>query len=152
MMLTAFNAVNLVASNVNNRRNNNNNNNNDNNDNNNQDNQAKTEGEVMNPANMIILPPILPGRSLHLHEKTLMRRSLSPFKLGPIEGLKVKPSIYGTTYAAFIDILLASLRYQVSRRSVVYHKNMIKRYCPTIMMMMMMIIIFHFLTGRGQKV
>ena len=35
MMLTAFNAANLVASNVNNRRNNNNNNNNDNNDNNN---------------------------------------------------------------------------------------------------------------------
>ena len=120
MMLTAFNAVNLVASNVNNRRNNNNNNNNDNNDNNNQDNEAKTEGEVMNPANMIILPPILPGRSLHLHEKTLMRRSLSPFKLGPIEGLKVKPSIYGVTYAAFIDILLASLRYQVSGRSIVY--------------------------------
>ena len=101
----------------------------------------------MNPANMIILPPILPGRSLHLHEKTLMRRSLSPFKLGPIEGLKVKPSIYGVTYAAFIDILLASLRYQVSRRSVVDHRNMIE-YCPMIMMM----IIFHFLTGRGPKV
>ncbi len=63
MMLAAFNAVNLVASNDNNRRNNNNNNNNDNNDNNNVLNEGNTMSEIDNPMNMIILPPVT-GRNL----------------------------------------------------------------------------------------
>ena len=65
MMITAFNAVNLIASNNNNRRNNNNNNNNDNNDNNGQINEANTMGDIENPNNMINIPP-LPGRRLFI--------------------------------------------------------------------------------------
>ena len=63
MMITAFNAANIVASNNNNRNNNNNNNNNDNNDNNSQISEANTNGMVENPNNMIIIPPV-PGRKL----------------------------------------------------------------------------------------
>lgn len=63
MMIAAFNAVNLVASNNNNRRNNNNNNNNDMNDNNNQINEGNTMGDIMEPNNMVNIPP-LPGRQL----------------------------------------------------------------------------------------
>lgn len=113
MMLTAFNAVNLVASDINNRRNNNNNNNNDNNDNNNQDNTANTDAEIENPNNMIFLPPI-PGRSLY-SKNLVMRRSISSFHLE-----ELKPSLYGNTYSAFIDILKGSLRFQVEWNFLIY--------------------------------
>ena len=63
MMITAFNAVNLIVSNNNNRRNNNNNNNNDNNDNNGQIQEANTMGDIDEQMGMVVLPP-LPGRRL----------------------------------------------------------------------------------------
>ena len=66
------------------------------------------DAEIENPNNMIILPPI-PGRSLY-SKSLMMRRSISSFQLE-----ELKPSLYGNTYSAFIDILMGSLRFQVLR-------------------------------------
>ena len=69
MMITGFNAVNLIASNNNNRNNNNNNNNNDNNDNNGQTQEAGTFGDIDNPGTPVVVPP-LPGRRLFTRSAT----------------------------------------------------------------------------------
>ena len=92
MMITAFNAVNLIASNNNNRRNNNNNNNNDNNDNNSNLGEANTNGMVENPSNMINLPPI-PGRRLFTRSADFVKSS---------------------TYLAYAQVMKALVWFQVS--------------------------------------
>jgi hypothetical protein len=114
MMLAAFNAVNLVASNNNNRRNNNNNNNNDNNDNNNQVNEGNTMGDIDNPMNMIILPPVT-GRNLY--DKLVVKRATgSGFHLDDDDDddkMNSSTTTTGMLYTAFTDILLAGVRFQV---------------------------------------
>ena len=74
MMITGFNAVNLIASNNNNRNNNNNNNNNDNNDNNGQTQEAGTFGDIDNPGTPVVVPP-LPGRRLFTRSATTKVRA-----------------------------------------------------------------------------
>ena len=75
MILTAFNAISLIASNNNNNNNNNSNNDNDNNNNNVNINEGTNTGNIEDPNNMVNLPPASGGRKFRLKRMAITEKN-----------------------------------------------------------------------------
>ena len=75
MVLTAFNAISIVANNNNNDNDNNNNNDNDNNNNNVNINEGNNKGNIEDPNNMVNLPAPPGGRRKRLKRRTIIKQS-----------------------------------------------------------------------------
>ena len=135
MVLTAFNAISIVANNNNNDNDNNNNNDNDNNNNNVNINEGNNKGNIEDPNNMVNLPAPPGGRRKRLKRRIIIKQSNTKSKVHcksqgtqkalahiVIDAIKLLPNIHKfcsdeQMIARCLPQLLCVLRKRIKKRN-----------------------------------